>query len=251
MECVCPRRPSRAPPQCAPPQPSPNKTDGADDGGAGKGNQRPSPKRSCGNSPRPMRWASPDGESLKTLPLPEIPGQKAGGESFRPPKELIQLMAGKATLDNIPSIPGSICCRCPKSRRAPTRQRSSAPSAVPTPRSGSTSTATRPIPGRSTIPNDPADSDLTQIDHTNGFWLEATSASTCRPTARCRPRPPSSSARAGTSSATRRPRPATSPTRCTPSKASTSESSATTPPTPTIRGRSTASACRSGATICR
>lgn len=113
---------------------------------------------------------------IRANPLPSPPGVKAGESRFRPPKELIRLMAGKADLDRAPLIPGLNLLSIPE------EPADSAPSAVLAPIAGSFTRAYAYENCNPTDkwklydPNDAGNSDLTVLDHTKGFWLEADSA---------------------------------------------------------------------------
>ena len=123
--------------------------------------------------------ARPDEAPAKTItkaePMPNAEGLKVGGSSFRPPKELIQQLDGKADLDNIPLIPGLNLGSLPE------EPASSDPATVFSAIGGaftkvwSYDHCDTANPWKIFDPNDPAFSDLAEIDHTNGFWIEATS----------------------------------------------------------------------------
>ena len=111
----------------------------------------------------------------KAEPMPNVQGLKIGGSSFRPPKELVQQLDAKANLDNIPLIPGLSLLSLPEE---PTN---ADPAAVFSAIGGaytrvwSYDHCDTANPWKIYDPNDAAATDLTEIDHTNGFWIEATS----------------------------------------------------------------------------
>ena len=122
--------------------------------------------------------ARPDEAPAKAItkaePMPSAEGLKVGGSSFRPPKELIQQLNGKADLDNIPLIPGLNLLSLPE------EPASTDPATVFNAIGGAYTKVwvyehcDTANPWKIFDPNDPASSDLTEIDHTNGFWIEAT-----------------------------------------------------------------------------